>query len=129
VEKFYNAHKNDTRFSFIEFPIKGPDSTVAAKVALAARNQPDKYLKLHFALMAEEEPVNTAILMADAEKAGLDMAKLKADMEKPEIQAAIDASHDLAKRAGIDGTPTFIINGVMRPGQVDDETLTGAMKS
>ncbi|HWC63082.1 MAG TPA: DsbA family protein [Rhizomicrobium sp.] len=128
VEKFYNEHKNDTRFSFIEFPIKGPDSTIAAKVALAARNQPDKYLKLHFALMAEEEPVNTAILMADAEKAGLDMAKLKADMEKPEIAAAIDASHDLAKRAGIDGTPTFIINGVMRPGAVDEATLTQAMK-
>ena len=26
VEKFYQQHKNDTRFSFIEFPIKGPDS-------------------------------------------------------------------------------------------------------
>ena len=58
VEKFYEAHKNDTRFSFIEFPIKGPDSIVAAKVALAARNQPDKYLALHFALMGESQPVD-----------------------------------------------------------------------
>jgi protein-disulfide isomerase len=40
LEKFYAAHKNDTRFSFIEFPIKGPDSIVAAKVALAARTSP-----------------------------------------------------------------------------------------
>jgi protein-disulfide isomerase len=128
VEKFYNEHKNDTRFAFIEFPIKGPDSTVAAKVALAARNQPDKYLMLHFLLMAETELVNSDVLMADAQKAGLDMAKLKADMEKPEIDAAIKASHDLAVRAGIDGTPTFILNGVMRPGQVDNELLAGAMK-
>src|ERR1700743_3627744 len=77
VEKFYQQHKNDTRFSFIEFPIKGPDSIVAAKMALAARNQPDKYLALHFALMAEPQPVNPDMLMADAEKAGLNMAKLK----------------------------------------------------
>ena len=127
VEKYYQAHKNDTRFSFIEFPIKGPDSTVAAKVALAARNQPDKYLALHFALMSETQAVNTQILMADAQKAGLDMVKLKADMEKPEINAAIDASHDLAKRAGIDGTPTFIINGIMHPGAVDDAALADAV--
>ena len=33
VEKFYQQHKNDTRFSFIEFPIKGPDSIVAARGA------------------------------------------------------------------------------------------------
>lgn len=126
VEKFYQQHKNDTRFAFIEFPIKGPDSIVAAKVALAARNQPDKYLALHFALMAETVPVDSQILMQDAQKAGLDLVKLKADMEKPEINAAIDASHDLAKKAGIDGTPTFIVNGVMHPGAVDDAALADA---
>ncbi len=123
VEKFYRQHKNDTRFSFIEFPIKGPDSVVAARVALAARLQPDKYLALHFALMSESDLVNEAMIYADAEKAGLDMAKLKADMQNPEIDAAIAASKALATRAGIDGTPTFIINGVVHPGALDDDTL------
>ena len=123
VEKFYEQHKNDTRFSFIEFPIKGPDSIVAAKVALAARNQPDKYLALHFALMNETDLVNEAMIYADAQKAGLNMAKLKIDMQSPEIDAAIAASKALATRAGIDGTPTFIVNGVMHPGAVDDDSL------
>ena len=123
VEKFYQQHKNDTRFSFIEYPIKGPDSIVAAKVALAARNQPDKYLALHFALMSEMQPVDANIIMQDAVKAGLDIEKLKSDMQKPEIQAAIDQSHELAEKAGAQGTPTFIINGVMHPGAVDDELI------
>ena len=123
VEKFYQQHKNDTRFSFIEFPIKGPDSIVAARVALAARLQPDKYLALHFALMNESDLVNEAMIYADAQKAGLNMAKLKADMQNPEIDAAITASKALASRAGIDGTPTFIVNGVVHPGAVDDGTL------
>ncbi|HWY62530.1 MAG TPA: DsbA family protein [Rhizomicrobium sp.] len=123
VEKFYQQHKDDTRFSFIEFPIKGPDSIVAAKVALAARQQPDKYLALHFALMAESQPVDAKILMADAQKVGINLTRLNADMKDPQIAAAIDASHNLAKQAGIDGTPTFIVNGVMHPGAVDEETL------
>src|SRR5271155_5135394 len=76
VEKFYQKHKNDTRFSFIEFPIKGPDSVVAARVALAARLQPDKYLALHFLLMNETDPVNAAMIFTDAQKAGVNMAKL-----------------------------------------------------
>ena len=129
VEKFYREHKNDTRFAFIEFPIKGPDSIVAARVALAARLQPDKYLALHFALMKETELVTEAMIYAAAEKAGLDMAKLRADMQKPEIDAAIAASKALATRAGIDGTPTFIINGVMHPGAVDDDTLKSLAES
>jgi len=123
VEKFYQQHKNDTRFSFIEFPIKGPDSIVAAKVALAARLQPDKYLALHFLLMNETDPVNEAMIYADAQKAGLNMAKLKVDMDNPALDDQIAEAKKLAKRADIDGTPTFIINGVMHPGAVDEELL------
>jgi protein-disulfide isomerase len=129
VEKFYQQHKNDTRFSFIEFPIKGPDSVVAAKVALAARLQPDKYLALHFLLMNETDPVNEAMIYADAQKAGLNMAKLKVDMDNPAIDDQIAEAKQLAKRAKIDGTPTFIINGVMHPGAVDEELLASLAAS
>jgi protein-disulfide isomerase len=129
VEKFYQQHKTDTRFSFIEFPIKGPDSVVAARVALAARLQPDKYLPLHFLLMNETDPVNAAMIYTDAQKAGLDMAKLKVDMDSPAIDDAIAASKKLASRAGIDGTPTFIINGVMHPGAVDEELINSLARS
>jgi protein-disulfide isomerase len=123
MEKFHEQHKNDTRFAFIVFPIRGPDSVLAARAALASRLQPDKYMALYSTLMKENEPVDEAMIYADAKKAGLDVIKLKLDMQRPEIDAAIAASKALAARAGIDGTPTFIINGVMHPGAVDDETL------
>ena len=70
MEKFYQEHKSDTRFAFIEFPIKGPDSIVAAKVALAARHQPDKYLALHFALMSETQPVDANMIYAGCAESG-----------------------------------------------------------
>ncbi len=126
VEKFYQKHKNDTRFSFIEFPIPslhGPGAVLAAKVSLAARKQPDKYVLLHFALMSQEGSLDEQTIMNVAAKVGLDMAKLQADLKDPAIDKAVTASAALAHKAGIDGTPTFIINGVMAPGAVDDETL------
>jgi protein-disulfide isomerase len=127
LKKYYEAHKADTRFSFIEFPIKGPNSIVAARAGLASRKQPDKYLAFHFMLMNEEGLITDDIVFADAAKAGLDVARLKADMADPAIDHAIDTAHHLALSVKIDGTPTFLFNGRLRAGAVDDETLQGVM--
>ena len=128
VQKYFEAHKNDTRFSFIEFPIKGPNSIVAARASLAARKQPDRYIAFHFALMNEDAIVDEDTVFVDAAKAGLDVAKLKADMTDPEIDKAIDIAHKLALRAKIDGTPTFLLNGRLHPGVVSEDELKDMMK-
>ena len=123
VKKFYDKHKNDTRFAFIEFPIKGPNSIVAAHAAIAARNQPQKYLKFYFALMNEQELATPDLIFSVARKAGLDVDRLKSDMMDKSVDAAVKAAHDLAIAAKIDGTPAFIINGRMREGAINDTIL------
>ncbi len=122
VEKYYDAHKNDVRFAFVEFPIKGQLSTMAAHVAVAARMQPDKYVAFHFALMGSKEFDEQAIYAA-AKTAGLDIPKLMADMKDPSVDRQVAASLRLGQEAGIDGTPTFIIDGEVHPGMVDEKSL------
>jgi protein-disulfide isomerase len=132
VKRYYEAHKNDTRFAFIEFPIRelhGPSAILAAQASLAARKQPDKYMAFHFLLLAEEGAITEAMIAADAAKAGLDLTKLKADMKDPDIARSLEASIALAHRTGVDGTPTFIMNGKLKPGMVDDNSLADEMKS
>jgi len=132
IKKYYEAHKTDTRFSFIEFPIAalhGPSALMAAKASLAARKQPEHYMDFHFALLGEEGSVSEQMIFDNAAKAGMNVTKLKADMADPAIQKALDASIALAEKTGIDGTPTFIINGRMHPGALDDETLADEIKS
>lgn len=132
VKKFYQAHKNDTRFSFIEFPIKqlhGESAILAAKASLAARRQPDHYMDFHFALLGQEESVTEDDIFAHAAHAGMDVGKLKADMTDPAIDKTLKSSIELAHKAGVDGTPTFILNGKFRPGAIDEETLASEMKS
>jgi protein-disulfide isomerase len=128
IKKFYTAHKNDTRFAFIEFPIKGPDSTFAARVALASRKQGDKYLALHFALMNETDHVDANTILADAQKVGIDMNKLQADMKSPDVNLGVNESMSLAKAANVNGTPFFIVNGKIRPGALDDDILNHMAK-
>ncbi|HEY2445434.1 MAG TPA: DsbA family protein [Rhizomicrobium sp.] len=128
MKKFYEAHRN-ARFAFIEFPIKGPLSTAAARAAVAARLQPDRYVAFHFALMSEEGEVDEKAVYAVAAKTGLDVRKLKSDMASPAVDRAIDAAHKLAAAAKIDGTPAFIVDGKIREGAMGDDDFAQMTKT
>ncbi len=120
VKKFYDAHKGDTRFAFIEYPVFGDASNAAARVAVAARQQSDRYLALHFLLMSEKNAIDDATLYAGAKKAGLDMAKLSAALLAPDLTRPIVAAHKIGEQAKIDGTPTFVINGKLHIGEITE---------
>jgi len=68
-------------------------------------------------------------IFAQAARAGMDVNKLKADMKDPAIDKTLKSSIELAHKVGVDGTPTFILNGKFRPGALDEETLASEMKS
>ncbi|HEY0104939.1 MAG TPA: thioredoxin domain-containing protein [Rhizomicrobium sp.] len=123
VQAFYESHKNDTRFAFIDFPIFGKMSDAAARAAVAARRQGDKYIAFSFAMMSEKGAIDTDTMYADAKAAGLDIPKLIADMNDPAIDKVIAASHALARRLNFDGTPTFVVNGKVHSGEIEAATL------
>ncbi|HXM00764.1 MAG TPA: thioredoxin domain-containing protein [Rhizomicrobium sp.] len=126
VKKFYEMHKRNTRFAFIELPIPslhGPGAVLAARASLAARRQPDKFVAFHFTLMGEDGAITEDAIYAAARKVGLDVAKLKADMADSSVDLAVARAHTLAEAAKVDGTPAFIINGKIREGALDDKSL------
>lgn len=96
------------RVVFKEFPILREDSEHAARVALAARLQ-GKYWEVHRDLMATRGVVNEAVALRVAEKHGLDMGKLKADMKGPDVQGELDRVKELAQTLSINGTPHFLV--------------------
>ena len=132
LHKYYDAHKADTRFAFIEFPIAalhGQGAVVASLASLAARRQPEHFLDFHFRLLGEDDSLTEEIIFADAAKAGLDVNRLKADMNDPAVQKTLNDSLAFAKQVGVNATPTFIFNGTLHSGAVDDDTLAQALKS
>lgn len=110
------------RVVYREFPVLGPASTLAAKAAIAAARQ-GKYLPFHGLLMDHRGELDEAAVMATAAAAGLDSGRLRADMEDGEVAAEIARAHALARRLGIDSTPTFVIGDTLVPGYVDAATL------
>lgn len=112
----------DVRLVYREWPILGEGSVFAAKAALAAREQ-DKYEAFHWALMGMEERAEEASVMRLAAEIGLDVEKLRADMDAPEVQEHIDVSMRLTQALGFNGTPSFVIGDELVPGFVEQEQL------
>jgi protein-disulfide isomerase len=123
------ATNSKVRFSFIEYPILTADSLVAARAAVAARQQPGKYVPFHVALMATSGDLPKERILAIAKTSGLDVAKLAKDMDDPAVTASIDASHALAQKLHVDGTPTFVINGQFWVGELTDAKLQSLIKA
>ena len=103
------------------------DAWDAAKAALAAVRQ-DKYPAFHDKLFAFKGNLDDAAIYAMASDLGLDVARLRADMEKPEIKSIIDRSYRLAEKLKIQGTPAFVIGGELLPGAVSFDDLIAVFK-
>jgi len=90
-----------------EFPILTPASMVATKAALASVRR-GKYRQFHQAMMRFEGQLQDSDIFDTAKSVGLDVARLRKDMEAPEITAQIIANFNLARSIRAFQTPTFI---------------------
>ncbi len=121
------AADGNLRIVYKEFPILGPNSVFAARAALAAHRQ-GRYVAFHKALMLAEGVADKDKVMEIAAKVGLDLERLKRDMDDPAIQAAIDKNLSLAQALRINGTPSFIAGDQIVRGAVDLKMLQALIR-
>ncbi|MCB1885025.1 MAG: DsbA family protein [Geminicoccaceae bacterium] len=120
LERLVDGHE-DLRFVMKEFPILGPDSLLGAKAALAAKAQ-GAYALFHAALMRASR-IDDALIEKLARDNGLDLARLKADMDGDAIRTHLQENMVLAQSLGIGGTPAFVLGDRLLPGAVPEEEL------
>lgn len=106
------------RVMYKDFPILGEASVFGARAALAAREQ-GKHQAFHEALLASDHELTKEDVFAIAQRVGLDVKKLEADLHAPERQTALDRNRALATLLGISGTPGFVVGGEVYPGALD----------
>ncbi|WP_456405204.1 DsbA family protein [Thiolapillus sp.] len=105
-----------------ELPVLGPNSEYAARAALAAQKQ-GKYDAFHAQMMSKGSRLSQDGVHAAAEKAGLDLEKLKKDMESPEVEQELARNSVWAQRLGVNGTPAFVIGEELIPGAIDGQRM------
>ncbi|PZN97295.1 MAG: disulfide bond formation protein DsbA [Hyphomicrobiales bacterium] len=113
VEDVRALTKDDPKLKVVikDFPILGPDSVEASRVAVAAMSQLSgpKYFEFHNKLMATKGRINGARALEVAKESGADVERLKKDMDSAQTRAVIEDTVALGDRLGLTGTPAFIL--------------------
>ncbi len=120
--------KDDAKLKVVlkEFPVLGPGSVDAAKVAVAVRMQDKtgkKYLEFHQKLLGGRGQADMARALAVAREVGIDMARLEKDMASDEIKSTLDEDMKLAETLGLNGTPSYVVGSDVVIGAVGLDAL------
>lgn len=84
----------------------------AATAALAAQRQ-GKFWEFHKKLFASHQSLSDAKIQEIATQLGLDMDKFNKDLKDPAIQNIINRDLHEGSAAGVRGTPTIFVNGLL----------------
>ena len=105
------------RLVYKDWPVLGPVSTVAARMALATKYQ-DKYVAAHDALMGTASRLTEPRIRELLAGAGIDVDRAARDLEAngKAIDAILARNNDQALALGFKGTPSFIVGKFRVPG-------------
>ena len=112
-------------FVFRNFPLNDihPHAQHAAEAAEAAAAQ-DKFWQMHDYLFEHQKALDDRHLLEYAQKLGLDVEKVRKEMSGHIYAPLINKSLKSGIDSGVEGTPTFFINGQRYEDSYDFDTLT-----
>ncbi len=117
-----------------DWPILGPVSVVAARMALASKYQ-DKFLPAHEALIGVNSRLTEPRIRELLAGAGIDVDRLTRDLatNAKAIDAILARNNDQATAFGFNGTPSFIVGKFRVPGVLTmaqfDQAIADARKA
>jgi protein-disulfide isomerase len=117
------------RFVFRNFPISTshPHAERAAEAAEAAAAQ-GRFWPMHDLLYENQQRLGNADLHAYAERLGLDSERFDHELTKHVHAGRVHDDFLSGVRSGVNGTPTFYINGTRHDDSFDTETLLTALQ-
>ena len=117
------------RFVFRHFPLTTihPHAAEAAEAAEAAGAQ-GKFWPMHDTLYANQSRLEAPFLLAYAEAIGVDTARVAADLAEHLHAARVREDFMSGVRSGVNGTPSFFINGVRYNGSWEAPNLLAALQ-
>jgi protein-disulfide isomerase len=116
------------RFVFRHFPISSnhPHAEHAAEMAEAAAER-GKFWEMHDLLYENQDALEDEDLVGYAASLGIDPAWAASALQSGTFAERVRANFLSGVRSGVNGTPTFFINGVRHEGPWDEASLLGAI--
>jgi protein-disulfide isomerase len=116
------------RFVYRHFPLTQihPHAEPAAEAAEAAASQ-QRFWQMHDMLFTHQDALDDTDLVAYAEEIGLERRSFVAALARHAHAPRVREDFLSGVRSGVNGTPTFFLNGVRYDGPRDRDSLLEAM--
>jgi len=125
------ASKKSVKVIFRDYPMKSihPNAWNSARLARCVWAQDsDKYIRFHDLLFTHQSQQDLNSLFGYANRLGLDMEKLQICFNSARFEQNIKKSMVDAEALHVNGTPTFIVNGLKIQGKIDVNDLIKLLK-
>lgn len=128
IKKLQQSLAGRLRFVFRNFPLTNihPHAEHGAEAAEAAATQ-RKFWEMHDVLFENQSALEDEDLGEYASDLGLDAERLLAEIESGAHTGRVREDFQSGVRCGVNGTPTFFINGLRYDGAYDVESLLAAL--
>jgi protein-disulfide isomerase len=129
VKELQAAMGDALRFVFRNFPIttSHPHAELAAEAAEAADAQ-GRFWPMHDLLYENQERLDREDLLAYAQRLGLDIERFERELAEHVHAARVHEDFMSGVRSGVNGTPTFYVNGVRHDDSYDLDTMLDALR-
>ena len=129
VQQVRHALGDQLRFVFRNFPLTQihEHAAHAAEVAEAAAAQ-GKFWPMHDWLFRHQTALDDDSLLAGAREVGLDVERVQRELAESMHRARVREDFATGIKSGVNGTPTFYINGVRHDADYGVETLLAAIE-
>lgn len=130
VHKVRTMLGHELRFAYRHFPLGQihPHAFVAAEAAEAAGAQ-GMFWEMHDILFTHQDRLGAEDLLEYAQRLGLDLPRFTRELASHTHASTVRAHFSSGVRSGVNGTPTFFINGYRHNGGYDLPSLLEALRA
>jgi protein-disulfide isomerase len=121
LKELMSQFGSQVKFVFRNFPLSEIHQYARpAALAAEAANLQGKFWEMHDAIYENQQELNENFLMKLAEKLNLNIPQFEKDLKSIELSEKIDADFESGIISGVNGTPSFFVNGKKFNGGAED---------
>src|SRR5258708_615002 len=129
IKRIQQELGNTLKFVFRNFPLSEahPQVFIAAVAAEAAGKQ-NAYWEMHDLIFENQQLLPRLPFITFAQTLGLDTGKFEEDLADTTLATKVEADFDSGIRSGVNGTPSFFINGLRYDDSWEEKRLLAQLK-
>ncbi len=128
VNALLDKYKNDVKVVFLQFPLSFHKRAMPAAVASLCAHKEGKFWEMHDKIFENQGDLSDGKFVAHAKELGLEEAKFKSCLEDKAVEAKVREDMEQAMAAGVQGTPSFFVNGVQHQGVPTVDAIEKALR-